>query len=105
MPTQYFRIFRTVLIALAVARHVAAPASADDAMPPPIAVPEIKLPDPQLQRPLDVPMTKPADRGQRLLERGRLENQRQRLERQSDRHDPRVQDRMRRLDRSIDRLR
>lgn len=105
MPAQYFRIFRTVLIALAVSGPLAAPAGAAQETPPPAAVPEVELPDPQLQRPLDVPLTRPADRGQRLMERGRLENQRQRLERRGDPHDPRVQDRLRRLDRSIDRLR
>jgi hypothetical protein len=108
---QYFRIFRPVFLALGTALGTAlagtglAAAAEQSGTRPKIVVPEIELPDPELQRPLSTPLTRPEDRGQRLLERGRLENRRQRLERGRDPHDSRVQDRLRRLDRSIDGLR
>lgn len=74
--------------------------------PPHLAAPSIAGPAlPELQRPLALPSDRGRDRADRLLEEGKLERQRMRLERAGDPHDPRIQDRLRRIERALDALR
>ena len=79
-------------------------ARADDGWVPPHPV-ERRLPDARDLRPLNVPVAPSRDSGQRLIERSKLNNERRRLEQRRDPHDFRSQNRLRRLDRGIDRLR
>jgi hypothetical protein len=101
---QYFLIAASVFSAC-LSDFTARADNEEIAPPPRVVVPDLEVPEPELLRPLPVPGEIERDRGARLIERGRIENERMRLERRGDRTDPRVQDRLRRLDRASDRLR
>lgn len=79
-------------------------ASAEEAWVPPHPV-ERRIPDARDLRPLNVPVAPARDSGQRLIERSKLNNERRRLEQRGDPHDFRTQNRLRRLDRGINRTR
>ncbi len=88
--------------------NLPAPAAAQEterAAPPSAPPRESGLPQARDLRPLPIPAQPPRDSGERLLDRGKVGNERQRLERGRDPHDPFTQDRLRRLDRARDRLR
>ena len=89
---------------LVAAFATAVPALAEE---PPDPAPRVERtqPDPRDLRPLQIPLSPSRDSGQRLLDRSKIEGQQRRLERRGDPHNPRTQDRIRRLDRAGDRFR
>ncbi|WP_119165890.1 hypothetical protein [Algihabitans albus] len=66
---------------------------------------ERTIPDARDLRPLNMPVAPARDSGQRLLERSKLNSERRRLEQRGNPHDFRTQDRLRRLDRGVNRFR
>ena len=104
MPLFRVRSLSLAACPLVCALITATPALADEPQAPPPRV-ERTQPDPRDLRPLQIPLSPSRDSGQRLLERSKIEGQQRRLERRGDPHNPRTQDRIRRLDRAGDRFR